>query len=265
MLVADRAERLEERRGGRVVAALAADRLDQDRRDLRRRDHRREQGPEDLDGGVGCPLLVAVELRVGGRVRREVDARQERLVAGPVVQVGGRDARRAERPAVEAAAERDDPRPAGDAAGELQRAVDRLRARVQEHHAVDRVGQGVREHRRQPHHRLGIAHRAGRADQPVDLGVDRRRHRGVMMAERRDRDPVREVEVGASARVVQAVPLAVAPAPLEVAAEDRRQVAGGAGEVDGEGRARGRGLGHAASIRGRPSQPLAFRPWSTSP
>ena len=50
---------------------------------------------------VGRALLVAVVL-VGGRIRREVHARHERLVAGPVVDVRGGHARRAERPAVEA-------------------------------------------------------------------------------------------------------------------------------------------------------------------
>ena len=92
------------------------------------------------------PLVVAVEVAVGGRERREVDARQERLVAGPVVDVRGRDARRPERPAVEAAAERDDPGPAGHPPGELEGAVDRLGARVEEHHRVDRVGKRSGEH-----------------------------------------------------------------------------------------------------------------------
>ena len=47
------------------------------------------------------------------------------------------------------------------------------------------------------------------------------------MAERGHRDAVREVEVGAAVRVEQPVALAVAPGPLEVAAEDGRQVRGG--------------------------------------
>ena len=50
--------------------------------------------------------------------------------------------------------------------------------------------------------------------------------RGWAWPERRDRDAVREVEVGAPVRVVQAVPLAVAPVALEVAAQDGRQVRG---------------------------------------
>ena len=48
----------------------------------------------------------------------------------------------------------------------------------------------------------------------------------VVMAEGRDRDPVGEVEVGLAGRVEQAMALAVAPAPLEVATEDRRQRGG---------------------------------------
>ena len=45
--------------------------------------------------------------------------------------------------------------------------------------------------------RLAVAHRPGRADEPVDLGVDRRGDGRVMVPEGRDRDPVGEVEVGA--------------------------------------------------------------------
>ena len=70
-------------------------------------------------------------------------------------------------------------------------------------------------------------------DQPVDLGVDRRRHARMAVAQRRDRDPVREVEVGLAVGVVQPVALAVAPRALEVAPEDGRQVRAG---VEGHGR-----------------------------
>ena len=108
-----------------------------------------------------------------------------------------------------------------------------------------------------------VADRAGRADQPVDLGVDRRGHARVVVAEGGDRDPVREVEVGAAGRVVQAMPLAVAPAPLEVAAEDRREVRRLRGEI---GDATVIGLVHRPSIgvsgrtrRGRRSAPASIR------
>jgi glutaryl-CoA dehydrogenase (non-decarboxylating) len=47
--------------------------------------------------------------------------------------------------------------------------------------------------------------------------------------ERRDRDPVREVEVRPPDDVVQAVALAVAPLPLEISAEDRGQAWGDLG------------------------------------
>ena len=46
------------------------------------------------------------------------------------------------------------------------------------------------------------------------------------VAQRRDRDAVREVEVRLAVGVVQPVALAVAPLALEVAAEDGRQVGG---------------------------------------
>ena len=127
--------------------------------------------------------------------------------------------------------EGDDPGPSGDAAGELQRAVDRLRARVQEHDRVDRVGQRLGEHPGERHDRLAVADGAGRADQPVGLGVDRGGDPRVGVAEGRDGDPVREVEIGAAGRVEEAMALAVVPAPLEVAAQDRREVLRLRGEV----------------------------------
>ena len=117
--------------------------------------------------------------RYAGGVRGEVDARQQRLVAGPVVEARRRDARRAEGPAVEPAAERDDAGPARHPAGELERAVDRLGAGVQEHHRVERVRHGRGEHRARRDGRLGEADRVDGPDQPVDLGVDRGRDPGV--------------------------------------------------------------------------------------
>ncbi len=62
-------------------------------------------------------------------------------------------------------------------------------------------------------------------------------HPRVSMAESRDRDPVREVEVGAAGRVEQAMTDAMAPTALEVASQDRREVSGGGRQV-GDGRDR---------------------------
>ena len=47
------------------------------------------------------------------------------------------------------------------------------------------------------------------------------------MTERRHRDPVGEVEVGATIGVEESMALAVAPLALEVSAEDRRQMGRG--------------------------------------
>ena len=91
--------------------------------------------------------------------------------------------------------------------------------------------------------RLGVAHRRARRDQLIDLGVDRGRHRGVVVPQDADRDPVRKVQVGLAVRVVQAMALAPCPRTLEVAAEDRGQVVGGeGGEVEAGGSRRGHGV-----------------------
>ena len=76
--------------------------------------------------------------------------------------------------------------------------------------------------------------RVDRADQPIDLGVDGGSDPRVGVAEGRDGDPVGEVEVGPAVRVEQAVALAVAPRPLEIAPEDGGQrVVGERGVVGG--------------------------------
>ena len=178
-------------------------------------------------------LLVVREVAVDGREGREVDARQERLVADPVVQVGARDARRADRPPVERSPERDDRGPAGDPPRELERPVDRLRAGVEEQDRVERVRQRVREHPRQRHRRLGEPDRVDGTDQAVDLGVDGRSHPRMRVPERGNRDPVGEVEVLAPRGVHEAVADPVRPAPVHVPAEDRRHVGlGEGGEVE---------------------------------
>ena len=243
-------------------------------RDRRRRDDRREQRPQDRPGAAADAASSSPsKSRIGDRERREVDARQQRLVAGPVVEVRGRHARRPERPAVEAAAERDDPGPAGDPARELERAVDRLGARVQEHHRIERVRERRRELRRQPRDRLGEADRVDRPDQLVDLGVDRRRHPRMCVAERGDRDPVREVEVGAAVGVVQ--PVALAVAPRSAGNSGRGRASGCGGEVGvGRGWRRSSSVGRAPGGRvgrvygaapGRRPPCYDAGPWSTSP
>ena len=174
---------------------------------------------------VAC-RLVSGEVVVDGRIRREVDAREQRFVARPVVEIGGRDARCAVRSAVESAPEGDDPRSTGDPAGEFERPVDDFGARVEEHDRIDRVGQGGHQFVRQARRRFGVADHRDRSDQSVDLGVDRGRHAWMGVTQRGHRDPVGEVEIGLAVRVVQVVSAAVAPFALEVAAEDRGQVAG---------------------------------------
>ena len=74
----------------------------------------------------------------------------------------------AERPAVEAAAEGDDPGPAGDAAGELERRLDGLGAGVREEDGVERVGHRVGEQLGEPDDRLDVADRACR---PMSLST----------------------------------------------------------------------------------------------
>ena len=206
MLVADRTETAKERGGRRNVPALAEDGLDEDRADGAG-DTTDDNSVWRLASAAGRRgLLIAIEVLVGHRERREVDAGQQRLVTGPVVEVRRRDARRAHRPAVEAATEGHDARAAGDPTGELERAIDRLGARVHEHHRVERLGERRREIDREARDRFGETDRVDRSDQPVHLLVDRRSDARMDVTERGDGDPVREVEVRLAVRVVQPVP-----------------------------------------------------------
>ena len=229
MLVAELPQLAQEVRRRLGEPAFAQDRLDEHAGHARSRDVGRGQRPQVGHRALDRRVVVAAEPAVGRRVRREVDAGQQRLVAGPVVHVRARDRRRPERPPVEAATERDDARPTRDPARELERAVDRLGAGVEEHHRVERLGERRGELLGEPGDGLGEADRVDRADQLVDLRVDRGRDRGMHVPERRDRDPVREVQVRRPADVVQPMALAVAPLPLEIAAEDGRQVRGDLG------------------------------------
>ena len=127
---------------------------------------------------------------------------------------------------MEAAAERDDPGPAGDPPGELERAIDGFRAGVQEQDGVERVGKRGRDLRREARDRLGEADRRDRSDEPVDLRVDRRGHPGMGVAQGGDGDAVGEIEVGLAVGVDEAMALPVAPFTLEIAAQDGRQIRG---------------------------------------
>ena len=221
-----RSSRRKARRRG-IEAALALDRFDEDGPDRRRRDRRRRQRPQVGHGAGDSGALVTAEVAVDRRERRQVDRRQQRFIPDPVVDGGARDRHRPERPAVEAAPERDDPRPPGHAASQLQRRVDRLGPGVEEDRRIERR----REHRRelvgQTGDRFREAHRRDRTDQLVDLGVDGGGHPRMDVPERRDGDAVREIEVCATLGVEQPVTLAVAPLALEIAAKDRCQVGRG--------------------------------------
>ncbi len=224
VLIGQASQALEEARRRRTVAALALDGLDEDGCHVLWRDLVGEVGFERREAGVGGRVLVALEVAVDVREGRQVDARQERLVAMAVVGVRAGDAGRPERPAVEAAAEGDDARPTGHPTSHLEGALDGLRARVEEEDRIERVGHLGRDHLGQTVDRLGEADRARRRDEAVDLRVDGGGDGGMMVPERRDGDAVGEVEIRPAFDVEQAMPLAMAPGALEIAAQDRRQV-----------------------------------------
>ena len=141
--VADVAQPLQEAVLRDEVAALPLDRLDDDRRDLVGRGELVEQH------------LVEPAQVLDPSVRSVEDARQERAEAGVVLRLGRGQRDRAVGPAVERAEEGHDVRPLRREAGELDRGLDDLGARVAE------VGPDATRDRRDP------------GQLAADLGVDR--------------------------------------------------------------------------------------------
>ena len=164
--------RLGKRRLERDHATLAEHGLEQEQRRVARG---RERGLERLD-----------VVRAGER-----DAGHERAEALPLGRLAGRR-ERPERPPVEAALERHDPRPAGRLAGDLQRRLVRLGARVAEERLP--ALEPLREEGGEAEHRLRPV-QVGGMPEPVELLVGGGERRRRAMPEPDDGDPGHEVEV----------------------------------------------------------------------
>ena len=114
----------------------------------------------------------------------------------------------------------DDPRAGGRGAGELQRRLDRLRARVREHDGAEvRRGaaqQLLREHARQG----GDAHLRQRRGVGGQEALELRADRGVVAADREHAVAPEHVEIAVAVRVDQVRALTVRPGAVEA---DRAQ------------------------------------------
>ena len=84
---------------------------------------------------------------------------------------------------MERAAEGDDARPSGDAAGQLERGLDRLGAGVGEEDGVERIRADVGQHRCQLSDRLEVSERVADVEQLVCLILDRSRDRRMVVAQ----------------------------------------------------------------------------------
>ena len=163
---------LHERDGRRDVSAFALDRLDEERGDILGRTISASRRSMCASDAAVAASSFAAEVAIRGGERGDLDVRQQRVVARPVVQVRRRHAQRAIGPSVEATGERDDV-VRRRAAGELDGSVDDLGARVAEEHGVERLGHLVREHLREADDRLHVAEAVADVEQLVDLLVDR--------------------------------------------------------------------------------------------
>ena len=162
---------------------------------------RRERGLEGLD-------VVRTGERDAG------DERAESLPFGRLT--GGREG--AQRPAVEAALERDDPGAAGRLAGDLERGLVGLGAGVAEEGPA--TGEALREQGGELQHRLRPVE-IGRVPEAVELLVGGRERRRGEVSEADDGDPGHEVEVLAAGVVPDAA--AIAPHDRDIGPRVGRQ------------------------------------------
>lgn len=189
MLVAEGAQPAHELRVGGDEPALALLRLEHDRGHRLRRDVL-SQHPLELRERLG-----GARAAVGVRERRPVDLGGERAHAG-LVRMGLRGhGHRQQRPAVEAALERDHRRPARVQASELDGVLDGLGAGVEERGA--RVT-GDRHERREPLRQLDEAavrdDREVGVEEPGNLFLDRLDDPRVAVTDVDHADPAREVD-----------------------------------------------------------------------
>ena len=196
------AQSCEEPLVGGHVPALTQHRLDEERGGVGGRGQRLQDVVQLREREVRCLLDGPAE--VGGvRERRHVHAGHQRREPGAELRAGRRQRRRRDRATVETAVEHDDVRPAGRLAGQPQRRLDRLAARVGEEHPVQPGGQHLAEpldqrEQRAMHHRrvLGV-------DQRADLALRRLDHPRVAVPGAGHPDARGEVQVSAVVFVVQ--------------------------------------------------------------
>ena len=148
VLTGDLAEPWQEAGRWHDVAAFAQDGLDDDRGHTVRVDELVERQVE-----LGLPVARAGVGRMGPaggpvavRIGRVVDGAGKGLEGGSIDVLGGREGHRLGRPAVVAVAERQDRGSAGRGAGQLDRGLDRLGARVRQ----ERLPRPTGEHRLEP-------------------------------------------------------------------------------------------------------------------
>src|SRR2546427_8936807 len=139
-------------------------------------------------------IVAAAPVRI--RVRRMEDARQQRRKPSALDRLAGGQGEGPECPPVEGVVKGEDVRPPCRVAHQLDRGLDRLRARIAEEHLL---GLTTGRQLSQPfgHPDIGRVEeiRKGKMDEPVNLGRNRADHLLVTMSDGADRDACREVQV----------------------------------------------------------------------
>ena len=206
----------------------------------------------------GLPVAGARVRRVGAasgsiavRVGGVVDGARQRLECPAVDVLGGRERHRLGRPAVVAVAEGEDRRPAGRDARELDRGLDRLRARVRQERLPRPAGQDVLEPLVEPQPRLVVDDVLLAVQELARLRRDRGRDARVGVTGVGDADPRRVVEVAPAIAGDQPRPLAAVDIEVRDPAPDRghHAVVGEVGERRLGRRSVRRGIDHDRLLR----------------
>ena len=158
MLVAELTQTRHEIGGRDHVAALSQDRLDDEGGDVPRRHPRVEHLVDEVEDiierrRVARPGRISVRIRVG----HVIHARQERLVALPVVALGRGQRERTVRPSMKRALKGDQRGPAGHVTGQLDRPLHRFGTAVGEEDLVELARGEVRDPFRQLNGRLVVS------------------------------------------------------------------------------------------------------------
>ena len=229
------ADRTDEGRGGRNVAALAEHRLDHDRSDVLRRDlvleHRVELGEAMRRARFGV-VRLGQRARERVRIRGDVHLGEQRTVAAAVLRLRRREAGRTHGATVESAAEHDDRLATGRLARQLDRGLNRFGAAVAKEDRIEAARCDRGELFGESDARFVLCDSGRDVHESLRLVDDRLHHARMRMTHRGDSDAAGQIEQAPSVGRDEPAPLpALDRKPRVVAKHGRKDLASAGFEV----------------------------------